>query len=79
MGPGADYTLRTSYAKQLDQRAAAQFMDISYIDGSEWVLPPYCSGWSYRPCDQGRYRELIKTYQSSIDDPGNIRGTSAVM
>ncbi|XP_010935867.3 putative pectinesterase 14 isoform X1 [Elaeis guineensis] len=78
MGPGANYTLRTAYARQLDQCEAAQFMDISYIDGSEWVLPPYCSGWS-NPCDHGRYRELIKTYQSSIDDPSNSRETSADM
>ncbi|KAG1361362.1 hypothetical protein COCNU_09G008250 [Cocos nucifera] len=78
MGPGANYTLRTAYAKQLDQCEAARFMDISYIDGREWVLPPYCGGWS-NPCDHGRHRELIKTYQSSIDDPSNSRGTSADM
>ncbi|XP_015874742.3 probable pectinesterase 15 [Ziziphus jujuba] len=36
-GPGANYTNRVPYAKQLNQSEAAHFMDISYIDGSEWL------------------------------------------
>ncbi|CAL9203401.1 unnamed protein product, partial [Musa hybrid cultivar] len=49
MGPGANYTLRTSYAKQLDQCQAASFMDISYVEGKDWVLPPNHNNW-YNPC-----------------------------
>lgn len=37
-GPGANYTNRASYAKQLQQSQAASFMDISYINGNDWLL-----------------------------------------
>ncbi|PON56164.1 Pectinesterase, Tyr active site [Parasponia andersonii] len=37
-GPGANYTYRASYAKQLQQSEAANFMDISYISGNDWLL-----------------------------------------
>ncbi|KAH7542918.1 probable pectinesterase 15 isoform X1 [Ziziphus jujuba] len=37
-GHGANYMNRVSFAKQLDQSVAARFMDISYINGSEWIL-----------------------------------------
>ena len=42
-GPGASgggAAQRVAYARQLDERQAAPFMDASYIDGSQWVVPP---------------------------------------
>ncbi|KAL6593061.1 hypothetical protein ACP70R_049147 [Stipagrostis hirtigluma subsp. patula] len=42
-GPGAAGNAtaqRVAYARQLDQRQAAPFMDVSYIDGDQWLLPP---------------------------------------
>ncbi|KAL5546010.1 hypothetical protein UlMin_005697 [Ulmus minor] len=37
-GPGAKYNYRASYAKQLQQSEAASYMDLSYIDGQDWLL-----------------------------------------
>ncbi|XP_010098841.2 probable pectinesterase 15 [Morus notabilis] len=37
-GPGANYTYRASYSKQLQQSEAESFMDISYINGNDWLL-----------------------------------------
>lgn len=37
-GPGADSTGRVAYGKQLRKSEAAQFLDISFIDGEEWLL-----------------------------------------
>ncbi|KAK6943905.1 Pectinesterase, catalytic [Dillenia turbinata] len=39
IGPGANYTYRVPYAKQLARSEAATFMNVSYIDGDEWLLP----------------------------------------
>ncbi|CDP15307.1 unnamed protein product [Coffea canephora] len=39
-GPGANYTFRVSYGRQLKQSEAAAFLDVTYIDGQEWLLPP---------------------------------------
>ncbi|ONM53688.1 probable pectinesterase 15 [Zea mays] len=41
-GPGASggTAQRVAYARQLDQRQAAPFMDLSYINGNQWALPP---------------------------------------
>lgn len=43
-GPGASTAIapkeRVAYARQLDQRQAAPFMDVSYVDGDQWALPP---------------------------------------
>ncbi|KAM3288209.1 putative pectinesterase 14 [Capsicum chacoense] len=36
-GPGANYTDRVPYAKQLKQNEAAQYMYISFIDGQQWL------------------------------------------
>ncbi|XP_049375953.1 probable pectinesterase 15 [Solanum verrucosum] len=36
-GPGANYTDRVSYAKQLKQNEANQYMDISFVDGEQWI------------------------------------------
>ncbi|KAJ6362636.1 hypothetical protein OIU78_002940 [Salix suchowensis] len=36
-GPGANFTFRASYGKQLTQYEAAPYMDISYIDGNQWL------------------------------------------
>lgn len=38
IGPGANNTSRVSFAKQLNESEAAPFMDVSYIDGNEWLL-----------------------------------------
>ncbi|XP_062005310.1 putative pectinesterase 14 [Rosa rugosa] len=38
IGPGANNTNRVSYSKQLNESEAAPFLDISYIDGDEWLL-----------------------------------------
>lgn len=38
-GPGAA-AQRVAYARQLDERQAAPFMDASYIDGGQWAVPP---------------------------------------
>lgn len=40
MGSGANYTHRTSYARQLNESEAAPFLDISYVDGNQWLLHP---------------------------------------
>ncbi|XP_051152335.1 probable pectinesterase 15 [Andrographis paniculata] len=37
-GPGANYTYRVGYAKQLKESEAEPYMNISYIDGEEWLL-----------------------------------------
>ncbi|KAF0911490.1 hypothetical protein E2562_011136 [Oryza meyeriana var. granulata] len=39
-GPGSGTADRVAYARQLDSRQAAPFMDVSYIDGTQWTLPP---------------------------------------
>ncbi|KAB5552340.1 hypothetical protein DKX38_009651 [Salix brachista] len=36
-GPGANFTFRASYGKQLTQYEAAPYMNISYIDGNQWL------------------------------------------
>ncbi|XP_024983682.1 probable pectinesterase 15 [Cynara cardunculus var. scolymus] len=36
-GPGANNTFRVSYAKQLNLDEATPYMDISFIDGQEWL------------------------------------------
>ncbi|XP_021737188.1 probable pectinesterase 15, partial [Chenopodium quinoa] len=38
-GPGASYANRVSYSKQLNQNEAASYLDVSYIDGKDWLLP----------------------------------------
>lgn len=40
MGSGANYTYRVSYGRQLNESEAAPFLDISYIDGNDWLLHP---------------------------------------
>ncbi|KAK4345753.1 hypothetical protein RND71_035929 [Anisodus tanguticus] len=37
-GPGANYTDRVPYGKQLKQNEAAQYTDLSFIDGQQWLL-----------------------------------------
>lgn len=39
-GPGANYSDRASYGKQLQEFEAAPYTDISYIDGNEWIRQP---------------------------------------
>ncbi|CAL0309910.1 unnamed protein product [Lupinus luteus] len=38
VGSGANYTSRVSYAKQLTDYEAIPYMNISYIDGTDWLL-----------------------------------------
>lgn len=38
-GPGANDANRVSYSRQLKQYDAAPYLDISYIDGQDWLLP----------------------------------------
>ncbi|GAB2235813.1 hypothetical protein Droror1_Dr00026254 [Drosera rotundifolia] len=38
-GPGANYTSRVSYARQLKHYEVTPYLDISYIDGQDWLLP----------------------------------------
>ncbi|KDP29213.1 hypothetical protein JCGZ_16602 [Jatropha curcas] len=42
-GPGANYTHRVSYGKQLTHYEAAPYMDISFIDGYTWLHPDLIS------------------------------------
>ncbi|KAH7854922.1 hypothetical protein Vadar_019109 [Vaccinium darrowii] len=37
-GPGANDTYRVAYRKKLNQSEAASYLDLSYIDGEEWLL-----------------------------------------
>ncbi|CAA0829708.1 Probable pectinesterase 15 [Striga hermonthica] len=37
-GPGANSTNRAAYAKQLRQCEAAPYIDISFVDGKEWLI-----------------------------------------
>uniref|UniRef100_N1R5F9 pectinesterase n=1 Tax=Aegilops tauschii TaxID=37682 RepID=N1R5F9_AEGTA len=34
------HEVHPAYARQLDRRQAAPFMDVSYIDGDQWAVPP---------------------------------------
>ncbi|GKV40846.1 hypothetical protein SLEP1_g48446 [Rubroshorea leprosula] len=43
LGPGANYTYRASYGKQLMDYEAAPFMNISFIDGDQWLQEEYIS------------------------------------
>ncbi|KAL0344688.1 UNVERIFIED_CONTAM: putative pectinesterase 15 [Sesamum radiatum] len=38
-GPGANSTYRVAYGKQLKQSEAAHYLDASFIDGEEWLVP----------------------------------------
>lgn len=38
-GPGANQTMRVWYARELTQYEACPFLDISYIDGDQWLFP----------------------------------------
>ncbi|KAK1403362.1 Pectinesterase [Heracleum sosnowskyi] len=39
-GPGANSETRVSYGKQLKKSEAIHYMEFSYIDGDQWLLPP---------------------------------------
>ncbi|KAF6171563.1 hypothetical protein GIB67_018087 [Kingdonia uniflora] len=39
VGPGANNTFRASYSKQLSQAEVTPFLDVSYIDGDQWLIP----------------------------------------
>ncbi|KAH9316336.1 hypothetical protein KI387_024963, partial [Taxus chinensis] len=38
-GPGANQSMRVSYSRELEDCEAASFIDISFIDGMEWLFP----------------------------------------
>ncbi|KAK1291080.1 putative pectinesterase 15 [Acorus calamus] len=38
-GPGANYTGRAMFSRQLSYYDAAAFMDVSYVDGGQWTVP----------------------------------------
>ncbi|KAL2941544.1 putative pectinesterase 50 [Bienertia sinuspersici] len=38
-GPGESYQNRVSYSKRLTENEAAPYLDLSYIDGKERLLP----------------------------------------
>ncbi|CAK9157697.1 unnamed protein product [Ilex paraguariensis] len=59
-GPGANYTYRVSYGKQLRQFEAAPYMDVSYIDGYEWLLSPQNSSSDLHVYH--RHNEFIEIY-----------------
>ncbi|KAL0426458.1 UNVERIFIED_CONTAM: putative pectinesterase 15 [Sesamum latifolium] len=40
-GPGANSTYRVAYGKQLKQSEAAHYLDVSFIDGEEWLVSAY--------------------------------------
>ncbi|KAF9599021.1 hypothetical protein IFM89_033366 [Coptis chinensis] len=46
-GPGAKNTSRASYSKQLDHSEATPFIDVSYIDGNQWLIRPVTMHHSY--------------------------------
>ncbi|XP_017246404.1 probable pectinesterase 15 isoform X2 [Daucus carota subsp. sativus] len=46
LGPGADSAARVSYGKQMKQSEAANYMDLSYIDGEKWLLSPKMFLWT---------------------------------
>ncbi|MQM11322.1 hypothetical protein Taro_044228 [Colocasia esculenta] len=62
-GPGANYnSSRVGYWKLLSECEAAPFMDISYIDGYDWVLPPHGNVYP-NPCGGPKHggSKLIKS------------------
>lgn len=46
LGPGANSEARVSYGKQMKQSEAANYMDLSYIDGEKWLLSPKMFLWT---------------------------------
>ncbi|KAG0460465.1 hypothetical protein HPP92_020360 [Vanilla planifolia] len=61
IGPGADFTARVAYAKQLNDCEAAPFVDLSFIDGDEWVLPPRPqTKWLLYPCQLPFHTKRVK-------------------
>lgn len=36
-GQGADYSNRVPYAKQLKESEVSRFLDVDFIDGTEWL------------------------------------------
>lgn len=36
-GPGANYKERVSFGKQLTDSEASSFIDVSFIDGDQWL------------------------------------------
>nr|QIR83179.1 pectin methylesterase 21 [Cunninghamia lanceolata] len=38
-GAGANQTMRVAYSRELNNTEAAPFLDISYLDGNDWLFP----------------------------------------
>ncbi|GMY25001.1 probable pectinesterase 15 [Fagus crenata] len=60
LGAGANYTYRASYGKQLGQSEAAPYMDITYINGDEWLI--YHRNILLFPIDNDMTKEDIHAY-----------------
>lgn len=77
MGPGASNSQRVWYSKQLDKGKAAPYMDISYIDGADWVVPPVGRRHRSIPCDtHNRDSHLKFTDDESINE--NVFSSAAL-
>ncbi|KAF4388113.1 hypothetical protein F8388_014796 [Cannabis sativa] len=62
-GPGANSTYRVSYAKQLQRAEAASFMDISYINGNDWLLDhPNIISSQYKQDYHRNYNDQFSSY-----------------
>ncbi|KAF4403317.1 hypothetical protein G4B88_007963 [Cannabis sativa] len=62
-GPGANSTYRVSYAKQLQRAEAASFMDISYINGNDWLLDhPNIISSQYKEDYHRNYNDQFSSY-----------------
>ncbi|KAL5743058.1 hypothetical protein ACOSP7_029790 [Xanthoceras sorbifolium] len=62
MGGGANYTSRVPYGKQLRQYEAAPYMDVSYIDGSEWLQRLNTNPFASPQADHDTHRNSIQSY-----------------
>ncbi|KAG9442258.1 hypothetical protein H6P81_018112 [Aristolochia fimbriata] len=60
IGPGSNSTLRASYSKQLSRGQATLYLDISYIDGNDWLLSR--SNSLYPIDDQTQNEQLIQSF-----------------
>ncbi|KAF3335746.1 putative pectinesterase 14 [Carex littledalei] len=76
MGPGASNSQRVWYSKQLDKRQAAPYMDISYIDGADWVVPPVGRHRSILEDTENRESHLKIMEDESISD--NVYSSTAL-
>ncbi|KAA8518668.1 hypothetical protein F0562_016142 [Nyssa sinensis] len=60
LGLGANNTYRVSYGKQLNLSEAAPYVDVSFIDGNDWLFQRPNSPLS-NPSDNHTQSEFIQT------------------